>query len=246
MLEKERELQRNLGSKEEKLQKLKEHQLDKEGSLSEKEKQLQEMRERTRRMLEKSRQKEQDFEASTQSFNETIKANDTLLEPKKATMKEMLKSKVSDKAKGMSDMARAMKEEMRRKREEAKKDEEDDLLSFLRNSHKKKVSLQNRWCFLYSLLKKKQFLLVVFSVKEMVLGGSHKHLEQSDISNAASNSRQTSINLWMLALLCRHDRMLKMVSSTRSWEMARPTEYMFLKICLIFNHKFPSNQIHLY
>ena len=143
MLEKEKELQRNLGSKEEKLQKLKEHQLNKEESLSEKEKQLQEMRERTRRMLEKSRQKEQDFEASTQSFNETIKANEAP-EPKRATMKDKLKSKVSDKAKGMTDMAKAMKEEMRRKREEAKKDEEDDLLSFLRNSHKKKVGLQNQ------------------------------------------------------------------------------------------------------
>merc|ERR1712130_84882 len=30
---------------------------------------------------------------------------------------------------------------MRRKREEAKKDEEDDLLSFLRNSHKKKANI---------------------------------------------------------------------------------------------------------
>ena len=142
MMEKESELQRNLGSKEEKLHKLVEQQVTKEENISEKEKQLQEMRERTRRLLEKSRQKEQEFEASTKNFNETIKANEPP-EPKKATMKEKLKSKVSDKAKGMSEMAKAMKEEMRRKREEARKDEEDDLLSFLRNSHKKKASLQN-------------------------------------------------------------------------------------------------------
>ena len=114
----------------------------KEENISEKEKQLQEMRERTRRLLEKSRQKEQEFEASTKNFNETIKANEPP-EPKKATMKEKLKSKVSDKAKGMSEMAKAMKEEMRRKREEARKDEEDDLLAFLRKSHKEKVGIIN-------------------------------------------------------------------------------------------------------
>ena len=142
MMEKESELQRNLGSKEEKLHKLVEQQVTKEENISEKEKQLQEMRERTRRLLEKSRQKEQEFEASNKNFNETIKANEPP-EPKKATMKEKLKSKVSDKAKRMSEMAKAIKEEMRRKREEARQDEEDDLLAFLRKSHKEKVGMMN-------------------------------------------------------------------------------------------------------
>ena len=140
MLEKDSEMQKNIGSKEEKLHKLVEKQLEKAATLSQKEKQLQEMRERTQRMLEKSRKKNLEFEAEEERLKQAIETKETKT-IKKTSMKEKLITKASDKAKSMNEKAKNMKEEMRKKRSEAKKDDDDDLLAFLRKSHKEKGNI---------------------------------------------------------------------------------------------------------
>ena len=122
-LEKDKKVQEGIQTRETKLQVLKEKSEKKDETLSAKEKELMALREKTRRMMMRAREKEKDFKNDEKEFKSVLERD-----PKeKQSMMDKIMAKANAKA-------IAMKEEMRKKRNQ---NNDDNLLAFLRSSHKK-------------------------------------------------------------------------------------------------------------
>jgi hypothetical protein len=130
-MEKDAAVQKSIAAREEKIQQLKEKSLKKEDDLSTKSKELMELRERTRRMMEKARAKEAEFKENEKQLERVLNQDPTA----KQSMMDKILAKASQKA----EQLRAEKREARRRQEEAAAaggGDEDNLLAFLRRSHK--------------------------------------------------------------------------------------------------------------
>ena len=125
--EKDDQVQKQIVMREAKLESLKEKSLRKESSLSAKEQELKALREKTRLMMQRAQAAEEDFKQGEKALNKTLSQKE-----KKSRM-DMILAKANEKAS-------AMKAEMRAKR---LKDEDDNLLAFLRKSHKKGENIYN-------------------------------------------------------------------------------------------------------
>ena len=127
--DKDEEVQRQIVRREEKLQSLKEKSAKKDTELSEKELELKKLREKTRLMMQRAKEKEENFNQNEKALKTTLSQKE-----KKSRM-DIILAKANEKA-------NAMKEEMKAKR---KKDEgeDDNLLAFLRKSHKKGENIYN-------------------------------------------------------------------------------------------------------
>ena len=102
---------------------MKEKSLKKDANLSDKEKELQSLREKARKMMLRAQEKEKDFKNEEKEFKSVLEKG-----PKeKQSMMDKIMAKANAKA-------IAMKEEMRKKRNQ---NNDDNLLAFLRTSHKK-------------------------------------------------------------------------------------------------------------
>ena len=122
-MEKDKKVQEGIQTRETKLQVLKEKSEKKDETLSAKEKELMALREKTRRMMMRAKEKEKDFKNDEKEFKSVLERD-----PKaKQSMMDKIMAKANAKA-------IAMKEEMRKKRNQ---NNDDNLLAFLRSSHKK-------------------------------------------------------------------------------------------------------------
>jgi predicted transcriptional regulator len=125
-MEKDAEVQRSIASREEKIQQLKEKSIRKEDELSTKAKELAELRERTRRMMEKARAKEAEFTENEQKLQQVLSQD--------PAVKRGLMDKILARANEKAAQLKAEKQAARRLQGEEKG--EDNLLAFLRRSHK--------------------------------------------------------------------------------------------------------------
>ena len=126
-MEKDAAVQKSIASREEKIQQLKEKSLKKEDDLSAKTLELMELRERTRRMMEKARAKEAEFK-------ENEKKLESVLTQDPATKRSRM-DKILARANEKAAQLMAQKQQARQ-RQEAGGGGEDNLLAFLRSSHK--------------------------------------------------------------------------------------------------------------
>ena len=126
-MEKDDQVQKRIIIREEKLEILKEKSLKKDSELTAKELELQKLRERTRLLMQKAKEKEENFSKEEKEFQSSLEKG-----PKDG------KSRLDKILAKANEKANAMKEEMRKKRAS---EDEDNLLSFLRKSHKKGDSI---------------------------------------------------------------------------------------------------------
>jgi len=124
-MEKDADVQRSIAIREEKIQQLKEKSIKKEDNLSTKAKELADLRERTRRMMEKARAKEAAFTENEQKLQQVLSQDPAA----KRTMMDKILARANEKA-------AQMKAEKQARRLQGEEKGEDDLLSFLRSSHK--------------------------------------------------------------------------------------------------------------
>ena len=164
-IEKDDKVQKRIIIREEKLEMLKEKSLKKDSELTAKEQELHKLRERTRLLMQKAKEKEENFSKEEKEFQSTLEKA-----PKEGkTRLDKILAKANEKA-------NAMKEEMRRKRA---CEDEDNLLSFLRKSHKKGGSI-------YSFIEDEKKENAAIPVKNQFIesdGASHEDSENIACDN---------------------------------------------------------------